>query len=167
MNGASILNDNKLYLEAWMKYNPSLQNGLKIDGQHLVWMHDSFEERVNIENFYLPTLLYNQMFQRDIQNPEIIHAEDLFRIVRVHVLSDDYTKMKQNRKQEIFIHNFRQTINKMGKNVIVFEDNFGRHYQIENYLKEATLVYENLSNKKGSVRLLDFKKELEKVQNES
>lgn len=167
VNSTSILNDNILYLDAWMNYNPSLRNQLKIEGEHLVWSRDDLIERVNIKNFYLPTLLYNQMFQRDIQNPEIIHAEDLFRIIRVHVLSFDYTKIKNSQKKDLLIVNFCPTVSPSGKNVIVFEDNFGRKYQIEKNVSSAFLAYENLHQQHKLVRLLDFKLELEKIQNGS
>lgn len=167
MSGDTILNDNIMYLNAWMNYNPSFRDSLKINGEYLVWAHGEDFEQISIKDFYLPTLLYNQMFQRDIQNPEVIQAEDLFRIIRVHVLSDDYTKLKQRKNNDILLVNFKKKRNSQGTEFVSFEDNIGHHYQINHNIGKVSALYEKLFNQNGFVRFLDFKLELEKMQNES
>jgi len=84
-----LMRDNVLYLNAWIQKNPKLQ-ALKIVNSDLIWQHDQVLEKVNLNHFYLPTLLYNPMFQHDIQYSECLNAEDLFRIIRVHILADEY-----------------------------------------------------------------------------
>lgn len=84
----SILNDNLLYLNAWFAKNEALREDLQIIGAYLVWHQDGKQEKVQINSFYLPTLLYNIKFQENIQNPDEMKAEDLFRIIQVHVIAE-------------------------------------------------------------------------------
>ncbi len=163
-SGAFILNDNIMHLESWMQQNEALRDNLLVEGSDLVWKNGDMIERVNIENFYLPTLLYNENFQRDIQDSNKIDAEDLFHIIEVHVLAQEF--------QTDFITNqtiveFQYLTDQNNEPFIAFRDNEGKSYKLKNDLQESFQIYHNLKREQGEVKLEDFKRELEKLNHES
>lgn len=149
-----------MHLNAWKKENAAL-NDLSIDGSDLVWTHNYQTDRINVENFYFPTLLYNQEFQKDIQNPDEINSEDLFRIIRVHV----YAQELQNdvAEEDKTITEFQYLTDQSGTFFIAFKDSDGKQYKLKKDLKEAFQVYHNLKAQQGKVKLDSFKQELGKV----
>lgn len=164
-SGTFILHDNKMHLEAWIKQNSALQ-GLEIVGSDLVWNHNGIADRIHVENFYFPTLLYNETFQKDIQDPELINAEDLFRIIEVHVLAQDYNEGTEKKKESV-ITDFQLLKEQDGSSFITFKDSEGKQYKLKNDLNEAFQIYHNLKAKHGKVKFDDFKKELGQINHES
>jgi len=79
----NIMNDNLLYLEAWMNYNPKLRENLTMDGTNLICKINGNLESINIKNFYLPEMLYNEEFRIQVANE--LEAEDLFEIIKIYV----------------------------------------------------------------------------------
>ncbi len=162
MNANSmILNDNILYLEAWMKQNASLQNELQIINSQLIWKHNEKTETLDLQHFYLPNLLFNSAFQRDIQNPEAMTAEDLFRIIRVHILANEYVTPSLL-QEKLYLVRFECKRDQDGNPFVLFQDNFGKQYRIQNNVPRVIAIYEKLKVQKNVVMLKDFKKELEK-----
>lgn len=95
-----ILHDNLMYLDAWMKQNEALRENLQVIESDLVWTHFGESEKISLKSFYLPELLYNEKFRTDLLNPQTMNAEDLFRIIRVHVLSDEFLKIIKRREKK-------------------------------------------------------------------
>lgn len=165
-SGAFVLNDNRMHLDSWLSQNSALQ-GLQISGSNLIWNHDNQTESVNVENFYFPTLLYNVNFQNDITNPERMNAEDLFRIIEVHVLAQDLQNNSGGISSNSVITEFQYLADNEGIPFITFKDNEGKQYRLKNDLKEAFQIYQNLKNQQGEVKLADFKKELEQINHDA
>lgn len=165
MNSNSfILDDNLMYLNAWMKQNTALSN-LQVIDKDLIWKHDNGEDKINIDQFYLPSLLYNPNFQLDVQDANKMNAEDLFHIIKVHVLSQNYLN-QQNTPQEVFITDFKTVYDIDGGLLVLFQDSLGHQYKVRTYASESIMAYQKLSMGQQAVKFSDFKKELERVRNE-
>ena len=163
-SGAFILNDNLMHLESWMQQNEALRDNLFVEDGDLVWKNGNINEHVNIENFYLPTLLYNENFQKDIQDSNKIDAEDLFHIVEVHVLAQQF---QENLILDQTIVEFQYLTDQNNEPFIAFRDNEGKSYKLKKDLQESFQIYHDLKSQYGEVKLVDFKKELEKLNHES
>lgn len=95
-----ILRDNLMYLDAWMKQNEALRGNLQVIDSDLVWTYLDEREKVSLKSFYLPELLYNEKFRNDLLDPKTMNAEDLFRIIRVHVLTSEFYKIIKRREKK-------------------------------------------------------------------
>ena len=76
-----IMQDNQMYLTEWMRYNPSLQEVLRLDGNFLCYKD---QERLDISQIYLPEILYNEPFRNDLANPEEMNGYDFFQIIKIY-----------------------------------------------------------------------------------
>lgn len=155
-----ILNDNLMYLESWMNQNESIRESLHVDGSDLIWNHDNVKEKISLKEFYLPNLLFNPLFQKDIQDATLMNGEDLFKIIRVHILANEY-KNSQNDSAYLFITDFKKLIDEQGKEIIWFKDNVGNQYKLKNHIAKAIFIYQKLQNEHKVIKLEDFKTELE------
>lgn len=153
-----------MHLESWMQQNEALRDNLFVEDGDLVWKNGNINEHVNIENFYLPTLLYNENFQKDIQDSNKIDAEDLFHIVEVHVLAQQF---QENLILDQTIVEFQYLTDQNNEPFIAFRDNEGKSYKLKKDLQESFQIYHDLKSQYGEVKLVDFKKELEKLNHES
>ena len=104
-------------------------------------------------------------FQNDIKNPNAIDAEDLFRIIQVHVLAQNF--QNNNNTSEMTISEFQYLTDQNNTPFITFKDNEGKSYKLKNDLQESFQIYHNLKSQQGEVKLEDFKRELEKLNHES
>lgn len=155
----SVLNDNLLYLSAWFEHNEALKKNLQVIGSELIWNHDHIREAVSLQNFYLPTLLYNLKFREDIQNSSMT-SEDLFRIIRVHVLAEDVS-LKSSEQPDVVITSFMKQHDELGNTFILFQDSLGHRFKMKQRVEEVETIYQKILQEKGIVKFQEFKKELE------
>lgn len=91
----NIMRDNLLYLEAWMSYNPKLKENLSIEQNNLVYKENDYKEQINIGNFYLPNMLYNETFRNKISLQKGLTSKDLFKIIKLYIQTEEITEKEQ------------------------------------------------------------------------
>lgn len=150
-----IMKDNLLYLEAWMNYNPKLRENLTIDGTNLVCKIKDQLESINIENFYLPEMLYNEEFRIQVANE--LEAEDLFQIVKIYVQSKSILEKEQEELKtspkivEIKVKKEKE------KEFIVLIDETEKKYRYDTKEPEKIINYYNeIKDRKGKVTLKEL-----------
>ena len=150
-----IMQDNFLYLQEWKKYNPQLQDALFIEEGCLICKIAGKLEKVDIHDFYLPDILYNEDLRKDVSNT--LAAEDLFRIIRVYATSQKFRKEQQQEllSAPAILHIWTQ------QNVLYMEDDLGRKYKYTTPHPEKVLqIYGILKAQKKQVTVDDLTKEL-------
>ena len=150
-----IMQDNFLYLQEWNKYNPQLQDALFIEEGCLICKIAGKLEKVDIHDFYLPDILYNEDLRKDVSNT--LAAEDLFRIIRVYATSQKFRKEQQQEllSAPAILHIWTQ------QNVLYMEDDLGRKYKYTTPHPEKVLqIYGILKAQKKQVTVDDLTKEL-------
>ncbi len=151
------MNDNLLYINAWMNYNPEFQEHLKVEGTRLIYSEDGLSEEVPIGSFYLPEMLYNENFRNQISMEHELSAKDFFQIVKLYVETQEILEKEQ---QELSLSPTIENIElrkKDGQEFLVFTDNFQRKYRYDTKEPEKVInFYLDLKNTKGSVSLKEF-----------
>jgi len=151
----NIMKDNLLYLEAWMNYNPRLKENLSIDKNILVYKNNEQTEQIDISNFYLPEMLYNENFRIKVQKE--LNAEDLFQIIKIYVQTEEI--LKEEQKEQKMSPKIKDLIIKkeMEKEFIVFIDEFDKKYRYDTTnLEQVINFYNELKEKNGVVTLKEI-----------
>ncbi len=162
---SQIMNDNIYYLNEWMKYNESLRGNLQIIGNDLVCNINGQNESIDISDYYLSSILYNQNLREQLSDSTKINAEDLFRIVRVNILAEDLEKLEKG-KQECLITKMEVKQNEPNSQpFLIFEDNYGHKFKIAKNIEQVVAIYKQLVAKNPQVNFYEFKKELEGLRN--
>jgi len=152
----NIMNDNLLYLEAWMNYNPKLRENLTMDGTNLICKINGNLESINIKNFYLPEMLYNEEFRIQVANE--LEAEDLFEIIKIYVQTKEILEKEQEElKKSPTITEITLRKDKENKEFIVLIDEENKRYRYDTTKPEQIINYYNeLKEKKGIVSLKEL-----------
>lgn len=155
-----ILQDNLFYLNAWFSRLSNKNPNIKVFENKLLWNHDQITEQISLNEFYLPSLLYNHSFQMDLQRDQLTW-EDLFRIIRIHQYALDYQKEKQ--LSQNFITSFEIKKDENNQDIILITNSIGKQYVIRNQILKVQLLYEQLHKQNTDVNFELFQKELEKI----
>lgn len=161
MNLQNFMNDNIRYLNEWIKYNDSWNGKLQIIGNNLVCDINGTKEEIRIDNYYLPSILENSNLQEQMQIKNQLHAEDLFRIIRVNVLAENYKN-----ESTIYILNMNMTQDSNHQYVLTFEDSLGHKFKIDKNIEAVLQLYQKLLKKSSPVSYQEFKEEMEVIMNE-
>ena len=138
---SQIMNDNIYYLNEWMKYNESLRGNLQIIGNDLVCNINGQNESIDISDYYLSSILYNQNLREDLEKLE-------------------------NGKQECLITKMEVKQNEPNSQpFLIFEDNYGHKFKIAKNIEQVVAIYKQLVAKNPQVNFYEFKKELEGLRN--
>ncbi len=152
----NIMKDNLLYLEAWMNYNPRLKENLSIDKNILVYKNNEQTEQIDISNFYLPEMLYNENFREKVSSE--LESEDLFQIIKLYVQTKEILDAEQNVLQmspkvlDILIK-----VDENNQEFVVLIDENKRKYRYDTKSPEQVINYYNeIKSSKGVVTLKEL-----------
>ena len=150
-----IMQDNQMYLTEWMRYNPSLQEVLRLDGNFLCYKD---QERLDISQIYLPEILYNEPFRNDLANPEEMNGYDFFQIIKIYSQTNEILeKEKKEALKYPVIQDMTILKDEQGVEFIVFADIYGKKYRYVTKEPHKILeLYQNLKNEKGNITLKDL-----------
>ena len=153
----TVLHDNLLYLNAWMDYNPEFQKTLQVNDGMLIYSEQGKEEKVSIENFYLPEMLYNENFHKQISVDHELTGKDFFQIVKLYVETQEILEKEQKEREKGPTIESIEVRKKDDIEFLVFIDNFHKKYRYDTKEPEKIIqIYENLKQKNGSVSLKEF-----------
>ena len=150
-----IMQDNQMYLTEWMRYNPSLQEVLRLDGNFLCYKD---QERLDISQIYLPEILYNEPFRNDLANPEEMNGYDFFQIIKIYSQTNEILeKEKKEALKYPVIQDMTILKDEQGVEFIVFADIYGKKYRYVTKEPHKILeLYQNLKNEKGNITIKDL-----------
>ncbi len=149
----SIMIDNQNYLKAWMEYNPALKNELTIEGTNLVYK----EEKIDISHFYLPEMLYNENFRKQITEYHDLTCEDLFQIIKLYVETEEMNEKEQRELQMLPKINNIEIRKDQEKEFLVITDSLNKKYRYDTTEPEKIInLYLDLKKKKGEVTLKEL-----------
>ena len=92
---SKIMQDNILYLQEWKKYNPDFIDKLFIENDQLIYQNNNKIQKISINNFYLPNILYNQTLREHLKNC-VLSPYDLFLIIEIEIKAQKLNNQKQN-----------------------------------------------------------------------
>ena len=150
-----VLEDNILYLNEWMRYNPSLKESLKIKNNKL--LHNN--ESINLNEVYLPEMLYNETFRKDIPLETEITGNDLFNIIKLYYQTNEILK-----KEEAETKDSPEVINKEIKNdsnneFLVFTDEHNKKYRFNTNTPEKIInIYNELKQTRRHITIKDLER---------
>lgn len=157
-----VLEDNILYLNEWMRYNPSLKETLKIENNKL--LHN--DESIDLTDIYLPEMLYNEQFRKDIPLAEELNGDDLFAIIKLYYQTQEILKKEEEQSK-----NSPEVINVEIKNdnnqeFIVFTDENNKKYRLDTKTPEKIInIYNNLKQSTRRISLKDLEREIKNAIN--
>lgn len=150
-----VLEDNILYLNEWMRYNPSLKESLKIENNKL--LHNN--ESINLNEVYLPEMLYNETFRKDIPLEAEINGNDLFNIIKLYYQTNEILK-----KEEAETKDSPEVINIEIKNdsnneFLVFTDEHNKKYRFNTNTPEKIInIYNELKQTRRRITIKDLER---------
>ena len=150
-----VLEDNILYLNEWMRYNPSLKESLKIENNKL--FHNN--ESINLNEVYLPEMLYNETFRKDIPLETEITGNDLFNIIKLYYQTNEILK-----KEEAETKDSPEVINIEIKNdsnneFLVFTDEHKKKYRFNTNTPEKIInIYNELKQTRRRITIKDLER---------
>lgn len=150
-----VLEDNILYLNEWMRYNPSLKESLKIENNIL--LHNN--ESINLNEVYLPEMLYNETFRKDIPLETEITGNDLFNIIKLYYQTNEILK-----KEEAETKDSPEVINIEIKNdsnneFLVFTDEHNKKYRFNTNTPEKIInIYNELKQTRRHITIKDLER---------
>ncbi len=150
-----VLEDNILYLNEWMRYNPSLKESLKIENNKL--LHNN--ESINLNEVYLPEMLYNETFRKDIPLETEITGNDLFNIIKLYYQTNEILK-----KEEAETKDSPEVINIEIKNnsnneFLVFTDEHNKKYRFNTNTPEKIInIYNELKQTRRRITIKDLER---------
>ena len=150
-----VLEDNILYLNEWMRYNPSLKESLKIENNKL--LHNN--ESINLNEVYLPEMLYNETFRKDIPLETEITGNDLFNIIKLYYQTNEILK-----KEEAETKDSPEVINIEIKNdsnneFLVFTDEHNKKYRFNTNTPEKIInIYNELKQTRRHITIKDLER---------
>ena len=156
MNGC--MRDNIIYLQTWMDYNPSLKENLVIDGCHVVCKIDNKIEYLNIENFYLANMLYNEQFRKSIAIDKEMTATDLFQLMKLYIQTEEIS-LKEQRELELLpkIKDIRVMQDINGTEFVYLVDSLNKQYRYNTSEPEKIInMYNDLKIKRNFVTLKEL-----------
>lgn len=161
----NIMRENLLYLEAWMSYNPLLKENLSIEGNILIYKNQNEIKKVDISNFYLPNMLYNANFRKNVALEQELTSKELFDIIKMYV--DTETILEEEQKEmQLYpkIHEMKVLKDKDNKEFIALIDEFGNKYRYDTANPEKVInFYTEMREKNGNVTLKELGSVLESV----
>ncbi len=148
-----VLEDNILYLNEWMRYNPSLKETLKVDNNML--FHNN--ESIDLNSIYLPKMLYNETFRNDIPLESEINGDDLFKIIKMYAYTEEM-KRKEEEQSASSPEIVRIEIkNDNNEEFIVFIDENNKKYRLDTKTPEKVInLYNDLKQSRARVSLNDL-----------
>ncbi len=153
----SVMKDNIAYLNVWMNYNPAFKENLSIVGNQLIWKDHAKEESVDISHFYLPEMLYNENFRRQIAETHELTGEDLFQIIKLYVQTEEMMEAEQKEYANFPIIENISTKTENGKEFLVITDSQNKKYRYDTKEPEKVInTFLDLKEKKGTVTLKEF-----------
>ncbi len=153
----SVMKDNIAYLNVWMNYNPAFKENLSIIGNELVWKDHDKEESIDISHFYLPEMLYNENFRRQIAETHELTGEDLFQIIKIYVQTEEILEAAQKEFASSPIIEDISTRTENGNIFLVITDNQSKKYRYDTKEPEKVInTFLDLKDEKGTVTLKEF-----------
>ena len=153
----SVMKDNIAYLNVWMNYNPAFKENLSIVGNELVWNDHSKEESLDISHFYLPEMLYNENFRKQISETHELTGEDLFQIIKLYVQTEEIMEAEQKEYASSPIIENIHMRSENGKEFLVITDNQNKKYRYDTKEPEKVInTFIDLKEEKGTVTLKEF-----------
>jgi len=150
----NIMKDNLMYLEAWMNYNPSLKENLRIDRNFLIYKE---QEKIDISNFYLPDMLYNINFREKVASE--LNSEDLFQIIKIYIQTNEITTQEE-KEMTLLVKEVLIKKDNLENEFVMLIDEKDKKYRYDTDSPEKVINYFNeMKKQKGQVTL----KELGKV----
>lgn len=152
---SNIMKDNLLYLETWMAYNPKLREQLSIENTILTCKIDNQLESIDIKNFYLPEMLYNEEFRKEVANE--LEAEDLFQIIKIYIQTKEIEEQEKKELQKSSI--IKNIEIKKEKNIefLVITDHLGKKYRYDTEDNEKIIqIYNEMKQKKEIITLKEL-----------
>ena len=157
-----VLEDNILYLNEWMRYNPSLKESLKIENNKL--LHN--DESIDLTGVYLPEMLYNEQFRKDIPLETELNGDDLFAIIKLYYQTQEILnkeKEQANNSPEVINIEIRNDDN---QEFIVFIDENNKKYRLDTKTPEKIInIYNSLKQTINRVSLRDLEREIKNAIN--
>lgn len=150
-----IMQDNQLYLTEWMRYNPSIAESNTLEGNFLCFKDG---EKIDISRIYLPEILYNEAFRRDITNAEEMNGYDFFQIIKLYSQTNEVLEKEyQEQVKYPAIQDMAISKDEKGTLFIVFSDNQGKKYRYDTANPQQIMqLYQSLKQQKSTVTLKDL-----------
>lgn len=153
----NIMRENTLYLNTWLDYNPSLKENLSLIGNELIYKENNIENKIDISNFYLPEMLYNESFRQKISQENELTALDLFEIIECYVKTNEILEARQKELANSPTIEEIKVVNKNNEEFIAIIDNEQHKYRFDTKEPERMInIYNELKEKKQKVTLKEF-----------
>ena len=153
----SVMKDNIAYLNVWMNYNPAFKENLSIVGNELVWKDHEKAESLDISHFYLPEMLYNENFRKQISETHELTGEDLFQIIKLYVETEEILEKEQKEYANSPIIEEINIRTENEKEFLVITDNQNKKYRYDTKEPEKVInLLMDLKDEKGTVTLKEF-----------
>ena len=136
-----------------MRLNPALQNGLSIEGNLLIYDDNQIKDQVDISNFYIPEMLYNEPFRDELLTT--LSAYDLFLIIKVYC----QTKEVKNSLiiNENTISNLKILKDNNNKEFLLFETYGGKKYRFDTTEPEKIInIYNDAIKNNKNITINEF-----------
>lgn len=158
-----IMNDNILYFNEWLAFNPLFQNHLKIEENHLVYFDEKETLKQDISSFYLPEILFNENLRNELSLVHELSPKEFFNITTVYCELKDAMERENNEfASSPTIKEICLLKDNNDKEFICFIDENNRKYRYDTNTPETIINLYNELKDKHPVTL----KELErKIQN--
>lgn len=152
------MQDNLLYLKEWMRYNPSLTEYLSVEGNLLHCKKNDSTESIDISEFYLPEMLYNENFRNSIALETEISGIDLFEIIKLYCETQEILMKEQKELQKYpKIAAIRVLKDQNNQEFILIVDEYNKKYRYNtNKPEEIINIYNDLKMKKQAVTLKEL-----------
>jgi len=147
----NIMKDNLMYLEAWMNYNPSLKENLRIDRNFLIYKE---QEKIDISNFYLPDMLYNINFREKVASE--LNSEDLFQIIKIYIQTNEITTQEE-KEMTLLVKEVLIKKDNLENEFVMLIDEKDKKYRYDTDSPEKVINYFNeMKKQKGQVTLKEL-----------
>lgn len=152
------MQDNLLYLKEWMRYNPSLTKYLSVEGNYLCCQTEETTEKIDISDFYLPEMLYNENLRNSIALETEISGIDLFEIIKLYCETKEILEKEQKELQKYpKISSIRVLKDQNNQEFILLIDEYNKKYRYDtNKPEEIINIYNDLKMKKQDVTLKEL-----------
>ncbi len=150
----NIINDNILYLKEWYSLNPSLINKLYIEDNYLVLKENETSSKLDISNFYLPEMLYNENFRNKLISQYT--PSDIFNIATVYVEAKEALNIS-NVLDSPKITSLEIQKDEENKEFLLITTEDNKKYRFDTTNQEKMInIYNEEKNKKGYVTINEF-----------
>ena len=140
-----------------MSYNPSFKDHLFIKDTKLIYKENEEEQQLDISKFYLPEMLYNENFRKQISEEHELTSKDLFDIIKLYVETEEILLKEQ---MELSLYPTILSVeyrNKENQEFLVITDSQHKKYRYDTKEPEKIInLYTDLKNQKGNVTLKEL-----------